>query len=101
MGNLLQTQNIGVPQHILFVALVTLRGLSRQDGFNGRYGPGRRRWHKRKTWWWNAGSQCGVAVGEEEVAEVEVSVVEAEEQEGEEVGHFVMMITFLEFICKS
>ena len=43
---------------------------------------------------------CGIAVGEEEAAEVEASVVGAEEEEGE-VGHLVMIITYIEFICKS
>ena len=41
-------------------------------------------------------------MGEEEEAEVEASVLEAEEEEGEEVGNLVMMmVTSLEFICKS
>ena len=44
--------------------------------------------------------EYGIVAGEEEAAEVEASVVEVEEEQGE-VGHLVMMNTSLEFICKS
>ena len=99
MWNLLQTQNMCVPQHQgcpfcdpWFVTLVTTRP---HEVWRDETSQAEDVAQKK-----DVVVEYGIVAGEEEAAEVEASVVEVEEEQGE-VGHLVMMNTSLEFICKS
>ena len=57
------------------MALVTVRGLARRDGYNWDDGPGRGGSTAQEK---EVVVECGVVVGEEEAAEVEANVAKKE-----------------------